>query len=134
MDTCHCELSSLDLASCHLTVLAAYLTRYVAEAPAVPRVVLTLPGRCESWGSPLVFALQVTFEGTWSLASHPQAYVGSAHWSPPVVAAHSSDYVMWELGGIATSGVEIVAETGSTFTLRNELQALQGQSVRCNNE
>jgi len=72
---------------------------------------------------------KVTFEGTWTLASHPQAYVGSAHWSPPVVVAHSSDYVMWELGGIATSGVESVAETGSTFTLRNELQALQGQSV-----
>ena len=68
------------------------------------------------------------------MASHPQAYVGSANWSPPVVAAHSSDYVMWELGGIATSGVEIVAEVGSTFALLNELGAVQGESVSLNHQ
>eukprot|EP00958_Prasinococcus_capsulatus_P023887 scaffold3662_cov388-Prasinococcus_capsulatus_cf.AAC.1 len=72
---------------------------------------------------------QVTFDATWSAMSHPQAYVASAHWSPPVVAAHSDAYTMWELGGIATPGMESVAETGSTFSLTNELKAVQGSTV-----
>lgn len=41
---------------------------------------------------------------------------------------------MWELGGIATSGVEIVAEVGSTFALLNELGAVQGESVSLNHQ
>jgi len=41
-----------------------------------------------------------------------------------VIAAHSFDNCFWEEGGIATTGVEEVAETGGTSSLENELKAV----------
>eukprot|EP00958_Prasinococcus_capsulatus_P019746 scaffold2478_cov374-Prasinococcus_capsulatus_cf.AAC.2 len=90
----------------------------------VAYVSISAPIECE--GS---VPYKMTFDATWSAMSHPQAYVASAHWSPPVVAAHSDAYTMWELGGIATPGIELVAETGSTSSLTNELKAVQGSTV-----
>ena len=52
------------------------------------------------------------FANSWSAARHPNLYPndGSAHWSPPVVATHNANYTMWEDGGLASPGVERVAE------------------------
>lgn len=59
----------------------------------------------------------------WTNANHPTNYPsGSAHWSPPVLAAHSTGYSMWSEGGMASAGVERVAEAGTTGTLRGQLQ------------
>ena len=49
----------------------------------------------------------------WSKANHPVNYdsvSGSAHWSPPVLAAHGTDYTMWAPNTMASKGVENVAE------------------------
>jgi hypothetical protein len=60
----------------------------------------------------------------WSSANHPINYpTSSAHWSPPVLAAHSSAYTMWESGGMASTGIENMAELGSTGSLNSELSA-----------
>lgn len=61
------------------------------------------------------------FQNNWSAVNHPNFYPGSAHWSPPILAAHSAEYTMWEEGGVSSSGVESVAETGGTSSLINEL-------------
>lgn len=63
------------------------------------------------------------FENKWSGANHPNLYPSNAHWSPPILAAHTAGYTMWEEGGIASDGVEDVAETGSTSSLQSELGA-----------
>jgi len=63
-----------------------------------------------------------TFYNNWSAENHPVGYPSDAHWSPPVIAAHAESYRMWELGGLATAGVERVAEVGSTSTLERELR------------
>lgn len=71
------------------------------------------------------------FQNNWSGVDHPNLYPSAnAHWSSPVLAAHSAEYAMWEEGGMTSSGVEIVAETGSTGTLRNELDASPAVSAR----
>jgi len=89
------------------------------------------PPRVQALDCAGALTYQVTFEGTWTQASHPQAWVPSAHWSAPVVAAHASGYVMWEAGGIATQGVKSVAETGSTLAIKNELgDAVAGGTVK----
>ena len=49
----------------------------------------------------------------WSGATHPVDYAnisGSAHWTSPVLVAHSSDYELWSPGTLASPGVEDVAE------------------------
>lgn len=69
------------------------------------------------------------FQNNWSGVNHPNLYPGNAHWSFPVLAAHSAEYTMWEEGGMSSSGVESVAETGSTGSLSNELDASSAVSA-----
>jgi len=59
----------------------------------------------------------------WSMATHPFDYAnisGSAHWTSPVLVAHSTSYELWSPGKLASPGVENVAETGVTSMLRQE--------------
>jgi len=75
--------------------------------------------------TPIVSA-QVTyrldFAGAWSAATHPGAFPGSAHFTELVGATHSDAVSFWELGALASPGIERMAELGSTGTLLNEVQ------------
>lgn len=74
-------------------------------------------------------AFTASFENLWVEDRHPFSYPsGNEHWSPFVFATHSSDFVMWEEGAMATQGIELIAETGSTSILRNELLAQQDEN------
>jgi len=64
----------------------------------------------------------VSFDATWSTATHPAAYPAGAHFSPLVGAAHNGGVSFWRLGGSATPGIEQMAELGSRSTLRSEFQ------------
>mmetsp|Transcript_30882 Transcript_30882/g.61146 ORF Transcript_30882/g.61146 Transcript_30882/m.61146 type:complete len:240 (-) Transcript_30882:81-800(-) len=66
---------------------------------------------------------KVVFKNKWSAKAHSPLYPSSAHWSSPVVASHNKNWQMWEKGKGASEGVEIVAETGSTSKLKQELNA-----------
>lgn len=71
-----------------------------------------------------------TFQNNWSSVNHPRLYpTSTAHWSPPVLATHNSGYSMWLPGGLASPGVESVAEIGATTTLVNEI-ASAGSTIR----
>jgi len=65
----------------------------------------------------------VDFNATWSGSSHPEAYPPGAHFSPLVGATHTDQVNFWDNGGIASAGIESMAETGSTLALRNEFDA-----------
>ena len=64
---------------------------------------------------------RVTFSSTWSFASHPTNFPGNPHYSPLVGATHDASVVVWEPGGVATPGIEQVAESGATTILAQEL-------------
>lgn len=82
---------------------------------------------------PVAFA--ATFTNAWSGVRHPFRYpAGRAHWSPVVFASHSDAYSMWGEGRVATDGVERIAEEGSTFTLDDELDALEGRKIVLDHE
>ncbi len=66
---------------------------------------------------------KVTFQGNWTTASVPGGVVGSAHFTTLVGAVHNDNVTFWESGGMATSGVEGVAELGSTGTFASEVNA-----------
>ena len=71
-------------------------------------------------------AFTASFENLWVRDRHPFRYPsGSEHWSPFVFATHSPEYIMWEEGGMASPGIELIAETGGTGILRNEVRAQQ---------
>jgi hypothetical protein len=64
---------------------------------------------------------EVTFEGNWSAATHPTDYPSAAHFSPLVGALHDANVVFWEAGGLASPGLQAVAETGQTTPLDLEI-------------
>lgn len=66
---------------------------------------------------------QVTFESTWSASTHPTDYPSNAHYSPLVGTTHNSSYTMWASGAAASAGVKLVAETGGTSTMNEEIEA-----------
>lgn len=61
------------------------------------------------------------FDNNWSGTNHPAGYPDNAHWSPPVIAAHSKDYSLWKPGEMASAGVVEVAQSGMTGTVNMEL-------------
>ena len=71
----------------------------------------------------LAVEYEVKFDATWSAATHPGAYPTGAHFSPLIGATHTNLVSFWENGGIATPGIEQMAESGSTGTLHNEYLA-----------
>ncbi|MBL4662436.1 MAG: spondin domain-containing protein [Flavobacteriaceae bacterium] len=68
----------------------------------------------------------VNFTSNWTQTAHPHpsgSLPGNAHWSKLVGATHNSDIVFLEMGGIATEGVENIAETGGNTAFYSEVDA-----------
>ena len=68
----------------------------------------------------------VEFNATWSAETHPGEYPATAHLSPLIGTTHDSSVSLWEPGGIASNGIERMAETGATTALRSEIRAAVG--------
>ena len=67
----------------------------------------------------------VTFRATWDATSHGNSppFPSGAHFSRVVAATHVGAVSFWSSGGIATEGIESMAETGAVGTLCDEVQA-----------
>jgi hypothetical protein len=65
----------------------------------------------------------VTFDATWSQATHPFQFPPGAHWSPLVGGTHSASVSFWGPGQLASQGIEDMAELGATAPLSNEVGA-----------
>jgi len=65
---------------------------------------------------------KVAIYGTWYPGRQPLAYPNPGRFSPLAVAAHNTNYQMWEEGGYATQGVQNVAELGDPTVLLQEFQ------------
>lgn len=66
---------------------------------------------------------EVTFTASWSSGTHPDAWpAGGAHFSPLIGGTHSAATRLWQDGGPASSGIEAMAERGSTGPLRSEVE------------
>lgn len=65
---------------------------------------------------------QIVFDSTWSPETHPfGGFPSNEHYSPLIGATHSEEVFFWEVGGLATSGIESMAETGSVSAFENEI-------------
>lgn len=63
---------------------------------------------------------QISFEGFWTTMPLP----GGAHFSPLIGATHNESGLLFEPGQTASTGVENVAELGSTSALIGEINTL----------
>src|SRR4030095_6450439 len=66
---------------------------------------------------------QVTFESTWSQATHPIDFPSNAHFSGLIGGSHSNQVSLWNLGALASTGIKDMAELGSKTALMQEVQA-----------
>lgn len=65
----------------------------------------------------------ITFDSVWNEDDHGinTMLPSNAHWSNLVGATHNNQTKIWEVGGLASLGVERVAEIGSNDALENEI-------------
>jgi hypothetical protein len=64
----------------------------------------------------------VTFEGSWSKATHPLEFPANAHFSGLIGATHNGNYSIFLDGGRATEGLERLAEAGRHSPLDQEIK------------
>ena len=109
-----CVASKLSLARFRWLSLAIALSAWLAGwAP--------LSAQAQTAESPVTY--QVTFQGTWTTAATPGGLPGSAHFSPLIGTLHNDQVTFWEVGGMASPGVEDVAELGQNSAFRSEINA-----------
>ena len=72
----------------------------------------------------------VKFQGNWTTQSTNVAVPGGAHFTTLIGAVHNSSVTFWEAGEMASDGVELVAEFGSTGTFRTEISNAASGTVR----
>ena len=65
------------------------------------------------------------FEAAWSAATHPQDFPDNPHFSPMIGATHLAGTRFWQPGGLASEGIEQMAEEGSVSPLDAEIAAAQ---------
>lgn len=68
----------------------------------------------------------VKFDATWTAATHPVSYPAGAHFSGLIGGTHDTGVTFWEAGGLASPGIESMAEVGSKTLLTNEVNAAIG--------
>ena len=67
---------------------------------------------------------RVTFQATWSAATHPTNFPRGAHFSGLVGATHDENTTLWQSGQLASAGIEVMAETGGKSQLQAEIRVL----------
>ncbi|XP_012287279.1 spondin-1 isoform X2 [Orussus abietinus] len=75
---------------------------------------------------------EVTFEGLWSRNTHPKDFPSKGwliKFSDVIGASHTVDYRFWEYNGMASEGLQQVAEYGLTRRLESELKN-QSEHIR----
>lgn len=79
-----------------------------------------------------VVEYQVTFDATWSQATHPQDFPPSPHFSGLIGGTHNAAVTFWQEGELATTGIENMAELGSKTALTDEVNAAIGDAYVSN--
>lgn len=102
------------------------MTRFMRRVFMASAVVVASGVLSQSESMADVVEYEVVFQADWSAATHPVDFPGSAHFSGLIGGTHNDVVSFWNLGGLASPGIESMAETGSKTLLTNEVQAAIG--------
>ena len=69
---------------------------------------------------------RVTFDASWSAATHPTDIPGNPHFSGLIGGTHARSVSFWEEGGPASEGIRLMAERGRQSPLDLEVGAAIG--------
>ena len=111
-------VAALFLASCSTTPMPVTPTAAVVDTPKAPA-----PPPPALDAAPATARYRVTFQASWSAASHPVDFPSSAHFSPLVGGTHTAQVTFWREGALASTGIKDMAERGLTATLVQEINA-----------
>ncbi len=64
---------------------------------------------------------KVIFEGNWSADNHPTDFPNNDHFSDFIGLTHNEQVTLFEEGGFATEGMEVMAETGAVNPLDSQI-------------
>ncbi len=71
-----------------------------------------------------VVRYRVDFDSTWSAETHPDDFpTANPHFSRLIGGTHSAEVEFWAPGGMATRGIEVMAENGVPSFLADEVTA-----------
>ena len=94
----------------------------------LPAVLLCLvPGARAQQGS--VATYSVTFQGTWTTTVTTGGVPSGAHFTTLIGGVHNNSVTFLREGGMASAGVELMAELGGTSTLANEVRAAEPNAL-----
>ena len=66
----------------------------------------------------------ISFNSTWSAETHPAAdFPANAHYSRMHGGTHNGNVTFWQVGELASAGIESMAETGGYGLLKDEIEA-----------
>ena len=85
-------------------------------------ILLTVPTVMEAQNTESA-VYRVRFQSTWSAATHPTNFPSNPHFSGLIGGVHNDQVSFWQEGGIASDGMEQMAERGQQTPLDNEVQA-----------
>jgi hypothetical protein len=74
---------------------------------------------------------RLTFNATWSAATHPTDFPPNPHFSGLIGAAHRPDVRLWQVGELASPGIKNMAETGVKSPLNAEINELIAAGDAC---
>ncbi len=83
----------------------------------------TSPAGDSGGGTGSTTTYRVTFNATWSASTHPVSFPPNPHFSGLIGGTHNAAFVMWEPGGLATTGIRNMAELGAKPALMGEVEA-----------
>ena len=86
-------------------------------------LIVVLGARAQAQSPTATAEYRITFDATWSEATHPLDFPGSAHFSGLIGGTHQEAVSFWTPDTLASPGIEAMAERGSKTLLREELQA-----------
>ena len=109
------------------TLLAATVAPTEAPATPVPPTATTAPTETSTTSA----QYQLTFEATWSAATHPIDFPPNPHFSGLIGASHSPAVRLWQEGEAATPGIKNMAETGAKSPLDSEIDSLINSGSAC---
>lgn len=65
---------------------------------------------------------RVTFDAIWSMATHPEDFPRTPHFSGLIGGTHREPQRFWQPGALATEGIRAMAEQGRKTPLDHEVQ------------
>ena len=94
-----------------------------AAATALPNMWLSPAASDPTASARSAATYTVTFQGAWDTAVTSGGVPSGAHFTTPIGGVHNAGVTFLREGGMATPGVESMAELGGTGTLANEVRA-----------